>query len=81
MVRWRKLNLDLNQTCEVFRSHSAKMFHVDEDRKLIRVEAKLTGDPCMVLLKYENDKEKADITDTLLGEDFLWEEIIVEPDF
>jgi len=27
------------------------LHHVDEDRKLIRVEGKLTGDPCMVLLK------------------------------
>ena len=81
MVRWRKINLDLNQACEVFRSHSAKMFHVDEDKKQIRIEAKIVGDACFVMFNYENDKEKAEIRNTLLNEGFLEEEIVIEPDW
>jgi hypothetical protein len=78
MVRWRKLNIDLEEAVRLLASHSAKTFH-DEDGK-IRIEATLMGDPCMVILPYNDEAEKKKIIDRLLGEGFLWTEIVVEPD-
>lgn len=80
MVRWRRLSLDLEQTVEVFSAHSAKLFHDLPDSKAIRVESRLMGDPCMVLLPYHNEDEKQHIEDALLGAGFIMEEIVVEPD-
>ena len=79
-MRWRRLKLDLDETAEVFQSNRCKTFHINEDEKTIRVEAKLGGDPAMVLLPYNDDEEKETIVDRLLGCGFIWEEIIVEPD-
>ena len=91
MVRWRRLILvdpekpnlekELRLTCETLRSHSAKTFHLDEDNSVVRVEGRIMGDPCMVLLRYKTKEEKDKVTGTLLAEGFLWEEIVVEPDF
>ena len=81
MVRWLKLKkMDVGGTCEALRSHSSKVFYVNEDKLLIRVEARYMGDPCMVLLEYKNEEEKTKITDKLLNDGFLEVEIVVEPD-
>jgi hypothetical protein len=80
VTRWRKLSLDLEQVVEVFQAHSAKLFHDVPDCHVVRVESRLMGDPCMVLLEYGSEGEREHIVDGLLGAGFIMEEIVVEPD-
>jgi len=79
-MRWRKLKIDLEQTIKVLEAHQCKTFHAVGDRN-IRVEAKLGGDPIMVILPYEDDVTKQKIMDRLRKEGFIESEIVIEPDF
>lgn len=78
-MRWRKLILDLDGTIETLRVHTAKTFHLEDGK--IRVEAKLAGDPIMVMLSFADEAKKDSIIKALSAEGFIQEEIVIEPDW
>ena len=77
-MRERILKLDLDGVVEWFSGARHKLFEVDEEKGVVRVEYRLGPDEAYVVkLKFKTEEEKNPIVDRLRGQGFVEQERVI----